>query len=49
MGRHKKEKWTTVNIPGIKKDYYFISTWGRIKNKKDKFMKQIKTDIKGVH
>ena len=39
MGRHKKEKWTTVNIPGIKKDYYFISTWGRIKNKKDKFMK----------
>ena len=39
MGRYKKEKWTFIDIPDIKKEYYMISTWGRIKNINGKFLK----------
>ena len=38
MGRHKKEQWTNIDIDNIKKDYYEISTWGRIRNKKGRFL-----------
>lgn len=38
MGRHKAEKWVYIDMPGIKKEYYMISSWGRIKNIKDKFL-----------
>jgi hypothetical protein len=30
MGRHKKEKWTFIDMPSVKKNYYKISTWGNI-------------------
>ena len=36
MGRHKKERWKYIDNPKIKKDYYLISNWGNLKNKKVK-------------
>ncbi len=42
MGRHKKEKWVYIDMPCIKKNYYEISTWGRIRNKKGNFLKYYK-------
>jgi hypothetical protein len=39
MGRHKKEEWVFIDMPNIKKDYYQISTWGRIININGKYMK----------
>ena len=39
IGRYKKEKWTFIDIKGIKTEYYMISTWGRIKNINGKFLK----------
>ena len=38
MGRRKKEKWAYIDLPDVKKNYYLISTWGRIKNVKDKYL-----------
>ena len=38
MGRRKKEKWEYINIPKVKSNYYLISTWGNIKNKKGKYL-----------
>ena len=36
MGRHKKERWKYIDNPKIKKDYYLISNWENLKNKKGK-------------
>lgn len=33
------EEWTKVNIDGIKKDYYSVSNFGRVKNSKDQIIK----------
>ncbi len=38
MGRREKEKWVKLKDSRIKPIYY-ISSWGRIKNKNDKFIK----------
>ena len=38
MGRRKKEKWKFIKIDDIKKDYYEISTWGRIRNINGKYL-----------
>ena len=42
MGRYKKEQWKYIDLPEIKKKYYQISTWGRIKNKDGKFLSYYK-------
>ena len=39
MGRYKKEIWKFIDIPGVKKNYYKISSWGNIINIKGKKMK----------
>lgn len=39
LGRREKEKWKYVNIEGIKKNFYEISSWGNIRNIKGKYLK----------
>ena len=51
MGRHKKERWKYIDNPKIKKDYYLISNWENLKNKKVKNFRliQIKMGMLDVH
>ena len=42
MGRYEKERWVPIDIDGIERGRYFISTWGRIQTKDGKILKYYK-------